>query len=335
MGPSGCEERALPSIQYHTERAAIGTGFDEPLCGADLGFIDRHIEFVESMLDVRHEETVEIYLFDALDELPCEQPAFGCFDEDEGYLAAVWDAVDHEIVHAITPSIPYPSLFWEEGVAGALSIEGTHDNPLRALDPAELDAEREVDYSTSAHFVRFLMDTRPEMAVARALEGEDLATSLGVDGAGLVAEYESAAPYAYPPWDPCPYPEIPETASETWAEELQFSCDSPDATQFEWSGANVVRRLELPEAGTYDITVAGGEGVLMVGCQTDVLDEPPPDFSHGDVMNQAELFQTAFGTFFDAEMTHRLELTSGVYRLALSSGTNSMATLSVDIRRVE
>jgi hypothetical protein len=104
--------------------------------------------------------------------------------------------------------------------------------------------------------------------------------------------YEEQAPYAYPAMDPCPFPEI-SRSPERWVHDAVFSCESEDATQFEWTGANVVRRLTLDAAGTYELTVSGGEGVLMVGCQTEVLEQRPPDFSNGDLRNEAELSQTA------------------------------------------
>lgn len=53
----------LPSIQYRTEEALIGTDFDIMLCPDDLDRIDRHIAFVEDMLDAQSDEKIEIYLY--------------------------------------------------------------------------------------------------------------------------------------------------------------------------------------------------------------------------------------------------------------------------------
>ncbi len=65
----------------------------------------------------------------------------------------------------------------------------------------------------------------------------------------------------------------------------------------------------------------------------DDTDQPTPDFSHGDIMNQAELSQTAFGTFFDSDTPHTLQLTEGRYRLALSSEHNDDTRMSLRVTR--
>jgi hypothetical protein len=76
--------------------------------------------------------------------------------------------------------------------------------------------------------------------------------------------------------DPCPFPEIVESPQGTWEHSLVVSCDSPEATQFDWKGASVIRTLTLVDDRQYDLTVRGGEGVTVMGCHTQILAEPLP-----------------------------------------------------------
>ena len=143
--------------------------------------------------------------------------------------------------------------------------------------------------------------------------------------------YETEAPFSCAPRNPCPEPVGPQIDESTWANTYRFSCESDDASQFEGIGAGIVRILELDEPGEYDVLVEGGDGVRIVGCQMENTDEDLPWFFHGDVMNQAELAQTAFGTFFESDTTHRLELTKGRYRLALSSEHDDDTEMAVSV----
>lgn len=133
--------------------------------------------------------------------------------------------------------------------------------------------------------------------------------------------------------DPCPDPVVPQLDDTTWAATYDFSCQSQDASQFEGVGAGIVRILELDEPGEYELLVEGGDGVRIVGCQMDDTDAPTPEFSNGDIMNQAELSQTAFGAFFDADTPHVLQMTPGRYRLALTSEHDDVTRMTLRLTR--
>ncbi len=325
-GVTACSEPKLPAIRYESDRIRVGTGFSEPLCAGDLAFLDAHVAFVESMTGARHDGPIDVYIYDDPDELPCRTSPFGCFNYDRDFAAALWQFVDHEIVHAVTRSVEFPSLFWNEGTAVALSADGTHRDRFDTLVADDLHANRDVEYATAGNFVRFVYEN------SELMEPDILEAAFEQPAAELAAQYEAEAPYAFPAWAPCPYPELPPVDMDAWQEEIEFSCDSEEATQFEWSGASVLRRLML-EAGTYDVRVDGGEGVLIIGCQTDELAAPPPDFANGDVRNEAEASQTALPKFFEAGITHEVSVTDGVYRLGITSGTIDETAMTLRIER--
>src|SRR5690606_21218077 len=234
--------------EYETERAVIGSALEDPLCPGDLEFIDDHIAFAEDMLGVEADLPIEIYLF-ATVEVPCDA-GYGCYFPKEDRIVTAWTAVDHEIVHAVAKSLTFESKFWVEGVAIALSDEGTHRTA--EITASALDSDNE---KSSGHFVRWLIETRGIELLRRVLDGEPAEEVYAASKSALVSEYEEDAPYAYPWWDVCPFPEIPEVEDGEWFEELTFSCESPDARQTEpVEGVAVVRTLALSE-GTYSLRV--------------------------------------------------------------------------------
>lgn len=328
----GCGDD-LPPIEYETERVAIGSALADPLCPGDVAFLDQHVGFVERMLDVNADLPIEVYLFDR-EDLPCRDVSpFGCYDSKEKRVLSTWGSVDHEIAHAVSDGLEFDSKVWFEGVATALHSKGTHYRGGLDITGADLDSDDVWRYTTVAgHFVRWLIETEGVETVRDLLSGENFEDVYGASKDDLAAAFESEAPYAYPWWDVCPFPEIPESGDGEWFEELSFSCESDEARQTEWEGTSVVRTLALDE-GTYSVRVDGGLGVVIIGCQIDVLEEPAEDHANGDVRNQAEASQTALGTFYEAGEDHILHLADGLYRLALSSGVNEMTTLSITVRR--
>lgn len=320
---SGCQDPLdLPPIKYETERARIGTTFDDPLCAGDLAWFDSQIQDIEHLAGVTRAKPVEVYIYGNETSPPCPSTPFGCYYADEDVAVAIWPSVDHEMVHAVTRGVHFPSNFWDEGTAEALSENGTHRD---ATSPLTVDITRSnsrPNYATAGHFIRFLYEDFGDEAAQQLAHGGPVEDITGLSLEGLVALYETEAPHSYAPRNPCPDPIVPQLDETTWGAPYDFSCESEDATQFEGVGAGIVRILELDQPGDYEVLVEGGDGVRIVGCQMDDTDEELPDFSNGDVMNQAELSQTAFGTFFESDTAHRLTLTEGRYRLALTSEDN-------------
>ena len=139
-----------------------------------------------------------------------------------------------------------------------LSDELTSYDERFVLEAEDLQDNELFTYMTASHFCRFLVETFGMERFVRATHGEPLLDVFGAGADELTARYEREVPYSYPPLQPCPFPELPEVAPGEWSEALEFSCDSPEATQLEhatWSAdedAAVFRRVTVP-AGTYAI----------------------------------------------------------------------------------
>lgn len=332
---------ALPPLEFESERARIGIDDDEstPLCGADLAHIDRRVAFIEEHLNVRRDDPVEIYILD-FDALPCGSDSYACYSNEHDQIYTTWDSLDHELVHAVTREIAYPSLFWDEGAAELLSGKTTRKDTRIVLTPEALDAQELTTYLSAAHFSRFLVETRGWEAYGRIVRGEPFDAVFGESAAALTEEYEREAPFAYPPIDPCPFPRLRQVDDGSWRESFDIACDSPDATQFETvtysssRGAAIVRSVEL-EAGTYAFELTGGSSFIALGCHTSELSEAPIPPSNGDLLNEVDY---ASGTEFPMAGVHLLELTDGVYRISISAGQSALtAPVAADlsVTRVE
>jgi hypothetical protein len=196
--------------------------------------------------------------------------------------------VDHEIVHAVTREIDFPSLFWDEGAAEILSGRATRKDTSTVLRPEDLVAAQLDTYLTAGHFSRFLVETRGWVAYNRIIRGESFEAVHGESAALVTEEYEREAPFSYPPLEPCPYPALRPDAENRWAETFPLTCEDSAATGTEWPmGPTVMRTVEL-SGGTYAFRVQGASRYFLVGCHTDVLSEPTDPPSNGDLHNEAD-----------------------------------------------
>ncbi|MEX1367511.1 MAG: hypothetical protein AB1Z98_30565 [Nannocystaceae bacterium] len=311
--PLACTE-PLPQIRYVTDQAEIGTDFGHSICPSELAWLDGHIEYVEDLLDAGSDERIEIYLYQSV---PPQCHLFGCYTE-EGYIASNWNALDHEVVHAVVDRIGDPPPFWSEGIAEALTRRGTYRGYRQAVSENVMASDStEVDYATAGHFVRWLIQTRGIESVRMVLEGGSVEHAFGQTLAQLEAEYEEDAPYAYPPIrDACDFLPLPAVDEVSWSEDIAISCDREGIFRFEGFWLSAVRTVQLP-AGRYELRVSGGEGARIVGCQDREWSQPPPEMVNGDVPNAVEDGQTAWGVLFESERTHMLDLTEGRYKIVL------------------
>lgn len=322
-----CSE-PLPPIRYETQKALIGTDFDDPVCPHQLEAIDRQIRFVEDMLDAPSDEKLEIYVFA---EGPNDCAGFGCFYHEQGIIKTTWPAIDHEVVHAVEARFTQaPRVFWSEGIAEALETSGTHEGWSTVLENVSEQDRHQLDYGTAGHFVRWLLETRDPRLIKPVLEGQDVASVYGESVEELGEDYEAQHPYAYPPWAPCDYPALASPEEGHWTEELLISCEHPEGTAGENYRYSVVRSVELP-AGRYSLQTFGGSGTRMVGCQMDIWAETPTPMVHGDLPNQVENSQTAVGLLFPSGETHELELNEGTYKVVVATEAESEA-VTVDLR---
>jgi hypothetical protein len=343
---AACEDSGpeLPPFSVETERTRIALDDDyerDPLCRGDLDHIDAHIARVEQLLDARHSAPVSIYLlsFARMDEI-CGDDSLGCYDAEHDRVFATWQSIDHEIVHAVTRDIDFPSLFWSEGTA-ELASGITRKELGRMLTPDQFVATEMKNYLTAGHFSRFIVETYGWDAFNRIIRGESLDDVLGITELEVTQLYENDAPYSYPWLEPCPYPPVPSVEPGRWQETVAFTCESPDTSTFEFTshsfqpGPVLLRSVEL-EAGEYEFEYDGASasGYVLLGCQTEALDVPPEAPSNGDLYNEAE---QANGTLFPTVGRHILAVTDGTYRVALvgAYAAPANATATFTVTRVE
>jgi len=330
VGASACGE-PLPPIRYETDKALIGTDFDDPVCEHQLAAIDEHIRFVEDMLDAPSDEKIEIYVYA---NGPGDCIGLGCYYHEEGIIKTTWPAIDHEVVHAVEARFTdEPRVFWSEGVAEALEMNGTHEGASSVLDNIDQQDRRALDYATAGHFVRWLMETQDPSLIRPLLEGSAVDSVYGSSMEQLAEDYETQHPYAYPPWFPCDYPPLSSPEPEYWTEEIAISCDHPEGTAGENFRYSVVRSVELP-AGQYSLETFGGSGTRMVGCQMDIWQQQPMPMTHGDLPNQVENSQTAVGRLFLSGEPHQLMLTDGTYKVVVATEAPSEA-VRVELRHLD
>ncbi len=339
----GCEEQLdLPPLEYSSELTRVGVDSGESMCAGDLAFLDAHVRRIEERIGVEARPPIDIYLFRVGETSACQGSPFGCYKPEEDIIVSAWQFIDHELVHAVAQDVPFPSLFWSEGAAEVFRVRGTRRNETRRLVAEDLNEHRDVDYYSAGHFSRYLVEEYGWEPYRDLIHAEPFEEVYGRSDSDLVSEFVSRAPYAYPPHDPCPHPVLSAVAGEVdhWNEELSFSCDSQGSTQFEGGfgsagpGAAQFRTVTL-QSGQYELSLLGGEHVIVAGCQLAELEAPPAMPSNGDVANLAEFNQTAVGTLFASGSPHTVNLTAGTYRLQISSGTEDLATLSLDLRRVD
>lgn len=338
---AGCSEGwRPPALEYETQRAVIGVEPDrwKPLCRGDLRIIDETVAAIESRLGVERDEVIEIYLMDS-EDMPCADGTQGCYSTAHDQVFATWSTLPHELVHAITKDVEFPSKFWQEGVAEAANGTPSWKGTLRAITEGDLEADSLMTYRTAAHFNRFLAETYGWESYRRVALGQtSLPDELGAPTSEILDAYEASAPFGYPAIDPCPFPTLPEIAEGTWSESLTLDCDADDATQFEWvthsrsdGGVAVVRSLELA-AGTYAVELEGGVEVVALACAADELTEDNDPPTNGDLFNQ---FDHALGTSLPAGGEHVLTLTDGTYRFAVTSGTQDVVSARLTVRRLD
>ncbi|MCA9656002.1 MAG: hypothetical protein H6712_02025 [Myxococcales bacterium] len=149
-----------------------------------------YIELVEDFLGAPSDERIEIYLY--ADSPP--QCALVCYTP-EGYIAANWNALDHEVVHAVVARFADPAPFWNEGIAEVLTKRGTDRcGQVSVTDNVSARESTEVDYATAGHFVRWLVETRGIEPVLDVLEDVPVEQALGETLGELAAEHGVDAP---------------------------------------------------------------------------------------------------------------------------------------------
>jgi hypothetical protein len=322
LGACAEDELVLPPLEYESRRARVGLGdrwVDSILCPGDLDAIDQRIEFIENRLGVSRDEPIDIYWLWYDDDIrvgPCKGEHAACYttwdNGDDAIFTALWQNLDHELVHAVARGIEFPSLFWNEGCAELLSGKATRKAERTVLTPEDLEAQSLTTYTTAAHFSRFLVETRGWEGYNRIIRGESFEAVYGESVAEVTDEYEAEAPFSYPPLEPCPFPPLPETGYG-WGDTIRLACEDPTATGTKHQHGPIVRRTIELAGGTYAFRVRGPIRYYLTGCHTDVLSERTDPPSSGDLYNEVDLVPPRE---FGPTGIQVLDLPEGTYRIS-------------------
>ena len=206
--------------------------------GEDLNFVsaaqlDAHVDEVEELSSLSKSEPIEVYLGSA--EGYCPDAFVACYRRDLDAVFTPWQSIHHELGHAIEAGrIDFESTFWSEGFAEVTTGHTSKKSQLESLTTAHLADDRPlVNYVTTGHLARYLVETQG-WGSYRAILDRGIEDAIGVSTESLVDEYESNAPAAYPPRSPCPHPPLATSGADAWSERLTFSCETPEATQYEF-----------------------------------------------------------------------------------------------------
>jgi len=319
----------LPPIRYETEEAIIGLDFDVPLCQDDLDRIDRHIAFVEDMLDAASDEKIEIYIYASSPPRCPGLEGNSCYDTRRKIIRTHGTMLEHEIVHAVVDRFAEPPPFWNEGIAVALDGNGSHPGVATVMQSIHVEDAADLDYATAGHFIRWLLEEHDPALIRPILEGAAFEPTYDLPFPEAAALFEQEHPYAYPRWFPCDYPPLPQDeVGGGWHETVEIACDVPGGSTDEGGPFSVVRTVELTP-GSYEIETHGGLGTRLVGCHTDVLmDEPPPNF-HGDIPNEVE---THPGVLFESGSLQEFEITEpGLFKV-VAMARDEHETVEIELR---
>lgn len=335
---AGCSAEPLqrPPLDVFTERVSLAVLDEHPPCAGDLAELDAHLGEVEQLSGLTRSEPIKVHLGST--ENDCDDAFVACYRPDLDAVFTPWQSIHHELGHAVDMGqIDFDSTFWSEGFAEVSAGRISKKSRLESLTVDHFSDEHPlVNYVTTGHLARYLVETQGWERYRSVLEN-GVEDTLRISAQSLVNEYESNSPAAYPPRSPCPYPPLAVENDLRWSERVTFSCESPEATQYEYlrssrtRGAAILRSVEL-EAGTYELQSDGGEGVILLGCLMDERDESPePDFD-ADVPVEVD---DSLGQSFPSGTSHQITLRRGTYRLAVSSGSEEETTVEVHLRRIE
>ncbi|MEM9463600.1 MAG: hypothetical protein AAGF11_56200 [Myxococcota bacterium] len=309
---------------------------DEPLCGGDILRIEQAIAHAEEILDVSVREPIPVAVYDRFADYEasiagrCRSGSTGCFVDGE--VRTMWQSLEHEIVHAVARPAGFPAVFWDEGIAEALSnrnergmtsVESNVDLPYRELP----------EYRTAGHFVRWLLEEHGEDGIRRILRGDDFSAAYSFELADATADYEAEAPWSYAHWDPCRGESLSPTGPDAWMVDVETDCSDPSSTVRYSLGVGAVRTIDIEREGIYRVVLHGGSGLSIVACQLDVLDAPPADDFAGDIIREEAGLKPPSRFVSDEE--HQVELIPG--RLLIYLSTDEGVTegqLGLELERV-
>lgn len=328
----GCDESPPQwTADLASERVLLRISADRVVpCEADLRRLDERVEFVETHLGLPPRDPIKVRILGDDEDSPCIDSAAACYlpTRDEVYTH-LWWPIEHELVHAASKEIDFPTRFWSECTAEVLTGKQTVklDAPFELDD---LDAVLLRNYATPAHFCRHLIETRGWDRFRRVIRGEAIDTVYGEPVESLVAEYEEGAPFSYPSLVPAPAA-LPSVGPGEWSERVALSCDDDESSQFELEDniddGLAVRRGLMLEAGTYAMEQRGGERWFLTRRYPHPLEVDPTASKVDDdpVLSRPH---------FEADLSHSLTLPAGSYVVTLTTGDPPWPALEFSVSRL-
>lgn len=290
---------------------------DSQLCQGDITHIEQTIDRFEDILDTTVREPIPIFIHSRFADVitGCGSNVAGCFNNDEE-VHTLWQALEHEIVHAVAFPLGSSSFFWDEGIAVALSGR-TRQGETDVSANFDLERGESLDYPTAGHFTRWLVEERGHEGLRALARKQPLSDAYGIELVEAIQGYEDDAPWSYPSMDPCRGMALSPTGPDTWDVEVIIDCTEPSSTSRRSLGAGATRTIDIEQSGTYSLYLDGGHGVSIVACQLDVIDEPPDGDFAGDIIREEAGLKPPSG--FASGQEHQIDLEPGRLLLYLST----------------
>ena len=334
----GCaaEEVAHPGLNEVTNETALALlagPFGEPMCAGDEVFVDRQLERLQSELGAPLEGKVAVNIHAVYPVPGCDSGGTGCFKD--GLINTRWEALPHEFVHAVAVHLANPADFWAEGLAEALSGARTERGEDRVLDIVDAD-NLDFSYRTAGHFVRWIIESRGIERFTHFYGGDVFDAVYGATLAEIEQEFETDAPWSYPPLESCDLPVLGQVAGG-YDDTIEIDCgEDPWTMRFDGSVPNVSaqRSFEVDEEADFALTVSGGMGVYIFKCQTAVLFEQTDDRMAGDVYSELKTLPPTL--LWESGERHVLRLEAGKHRMTIVAREGREAdSVRVELSRAE
>lgn len=328
-----CDDESTRHVVEIGDAAIVST--DQPLCRGDIVEIEQAIMHAREILDVAPSDLIPIHIYDRYADVDasCPSGASGCYSEGE--VHSLWQSVEHEIVHAVDAPLGSVPLFWNEGIAEAISGR-TSRGATDIASNLEITESGELDYRSAGHFVRWLLEVHGAAELRRLARGESFSEAYGLDLDVAIADYETDAPWSYPHWNPCRGERIAPVSPGSWVSRIEIDCDAASSTTRNSWGVGATRTIDIEEPGTYRLVLDGGVSIGLVACQLGVLDLAPTSDLAGDIIREDSETIPPLPSMFLSNEAHQLQLEPGRIQLGFSTEEGvTTGSLGFELVRIE
>ncbi|MEM9454555.1 MAG: hypothetical protein AAGF11_10275 [Myxococcota bacterium] len=331
---AACQEGDTRSVVEIGQLAVVNS--DEPLCGGDIHRIEQAFAHIQDVLDVSVHEPIPVFVYDRISDYErsiegrCRSGSSGCFSNGE--VHTLWQSLEHELVHAVARPAGFPAVFWDEGIAEALS-DRNERGEADIMSSLELPPGELPSYRTAGHFVRWLLEEYGPEGIRRIAREEAFSQAYGFELSDAIDDYEANAPWSYPHWNPCSGELLSSTGPDTWVVDIEINCADRSATVEYSLGVGAMRTIDIEQGGVYRLALHGGRGLNIVACQLEVLDSPPASDFAGDIIREDAGLKPPSQFVSDEE--HLVELEPGRLLMYLSTEEGiTEGQLSLELERL-